>query len=234
MRFVCGRAATVHAVSAELVDALVATGVSRERIECFPVGIDLTAFPGRGRSRRPGPIRILCTRKQDRVYDNETLVAALGQLASSGRTFAATLVGDGPLLEQRADQIVSLGLESSVELTGALPLERVAELLRDADVYVSAATSDGTSSSLLEAMASGAFPVVASIRANHDWLEHGETALFFTAGDAQALATALGRAMDDPELRARAAARNRDRVERDGNQATTMAQLEALLGRAGA
>ena len=66
-----------------------------------------------------------------------------------------------------------------MELTGQLPLARVGELLREADVYVSAATSDGTSSSLLEAMASGAFPVVTSIRANRDWLEDGSTGLFF-------------------------------------------------------
>jgi L-malate glycosyltransferase len=232
MRFVCRRAVAVHAVSPELVDALVAVGVDRERIECFPVGVDLNAFPQRPQSRESGAPRILCTRKQDAVYGNETLVAALAELASSGRAFTATLVGDGPLLEERRAQVRNLGLESIVQLPGALPLPRIGELLREADVYVSAATSDGTSSSLLEAMASGAFPVVASIRANHDWLSEGETALFFPPGDPHALAAALARALGDPGLRAAAAAANRLRVEQDGNQARTMERLEALLGRA--
>ena len=234
MRLVCRRGAAVHAVSPELVDALVACGVPRDRIECFPVGVDLAAFPARALVGDSSVPHIVCTRKQDAVYGNETLVDALAHLATAGRSFSATLVGGGPLLEDRRAQVHALGLGPFVELTGALPLERVGELLREADVYVSAATSDGTSSSLLEAMASGAFPVVTSIRANHDWVEDGKTALLFPTGDAQALASALASALDDPALRASAAAANRARVERDGDQATTMRQLEALLRRAAA
>ena len=231
MRFVCRRARAVHAVSTELVDALADEGVPRALVECFPVGIDLDRFPARLVDGSPDPPRIVCTRRQDPVYSNETLVEALGQLVSAGRELRATLVGGGPLLEERSRQVRALGLESRVELTGQLPLPRVGELLREAAVYVSAATSDGTSSSLLEAMASGAFPVVASIRANREWLEDGSTGLFFEPRDARSLAAALERALDDHRLRAAAVAPNRARVERDGNHAVTMERLERILVR---
>jgi glycosyltransferase involved in cell wall biosynthesis len=63
--------------------------------------------------------------------------------------------------------------------------------LRAADVYVSASSSDGTSSSLLEAMASGLYPVVSDITANRPWVEHGKNGLLFAVGDAASLAEAL-------------------------------------------
>jgi glycosyltransferase involved in cell wall biosynthesis len=233
IRAVCRRASAVHAVSDELVEALVALGIPAGQIECFPVGIDLTRIPVRLRAHGANdPPRIICTRRQEEVYRNDTLVAALGVLSSRGVGFHATFVGGGPLLQQRRAQVRGLGLERQVRFVGQVDLYGVADLLRESDVYVSASTSDGTSSSLLEAMAAGAFPVVTAIRANEGWVDDRVTGLLFDVGDAHGLAHALERALGDAALREAAAAANRDRVERDGNQALTMPRLEALLRRA--
>jgi glycosyltransferase involved in cell wall biosynthesis len=234
MRAVCGRATLVHAVSEELVEALRTCGVPPDRIECFPVGIDLERFPARREGPPAGPPRIVCTRRQEPVYANDTVVEALGGLAARGIPFKATLVGGGPLLEERRAQVGELGLEDDVDLVGAVSLDRVGALLRESQVYVSASSSDGTSSSLLEALASGAFPVVSAIRANERWVTDGETGLLFTPGDSGALERALERALGDEPLRRAASAVNRDLVEREGNQAITMERLARLLERAAA
>jgi len=103
------------------------------------------------------------------------------------------------------------------------------DLLKTADVYVSAAASDGTSASLLEAMASGVFPVVARIPANVAWIEHGVSGLLFTPHDATDLADCLGRAAADTGLRRQAAELNRARVLRDGDLDVNTRRLERLL-----
>lgn len=52
----------------------------------------------------------------------------------------------------------------------------------NAKVYISIPTTDGTSISLLEAMAYGCIPIVSDIPANREWIEHGKNGLI-TSGD---------------------------------------------------
>ena len=225
---ICARAVRVHAVSGNLVDALVDRGVSRDKIECFPVGVDLGRFrlPG-DESGREG--HILGVRKHDAVYQNDVIVAALGLLRDRGRDVRGTLLGGGPLLEERRAQVSALGLEDRVSLPGHVEHEQIPEFLATAAIYVSASRSDGASASLLEAMASGSFPVVARIRANEDWIDPGRTGLLFDVGDPVSLADALEKALDDNALRREAAAANRARVVRDADHCEMMDRLDVLL-----
>jgi L-malate glycosyltransferase len=233
IRFVCGRATIVHAVSQEIVDALVACGVPAKKIVSFPMGVDVDSFMPRGNSRSaPGPVHIVCTRSQDSVYANDVVVQGLHWLRQRGHAFRCTLAGGGPLLEERQAQVRQLGLADVVTFTGQVTLETIRSLLASADIYVSASTSDGTSSSLLEAMASGVFPVVSRIRANEPWIRPGETGLFFEAGDASDLGRQLEIAMGDAPLRDLAAASNRALVQRGGNQRVSLERMLELVHRA--
>jgi L-malate glycosyltransferase len=229
MRFVCGRAMKVHSVSPEIEGALVADGVPAGRIETFPLGVDTAWFAPTEPPPAATPPHVVCTRRQEPVYDNETLVTALAQVRREGVAFRATLVGGGPQLDERRAQVESLGLEDTVAVVGELPRERLREVLREAHVYVSASTSDGTSSSLLEAMACGLFPVVTSIPANQDWVADGETGILFAAGDASSLAGALAQALADERLREGAREANRTRIVQDGNLEANMRRMEHLL-----
>jgi glycosyltransferase involved in cell wall biosynthesis len=233
VRFVCARATLVHAVSEELVDGLVALGVARERITCFPIGVDVAALRALRAARAGSGGRVVvCTRRHEPVYENHVLVDALAALRARGVGFRAVLAGGGRLLEARRAQVAEAGLADAVELPGQLPHTRVAELLAAGDVYVSASTSDGTSSSLLEALACGLVPVVTRIRANQDWVRDGQTGLLFAAGDAAGLSRALERALGDAALRERAARDNPLLAAERGDQRTNMARMLALLEQA--
>jgi glycosyltransferase involved in cell wall biosynthesis len=187
--------------------------------------------PAEGR-RADLPPRVVCTRHQESVYANETIVEALALLRADALDVRATLLGGGALLEERRAQIRELGLEDVVDLPGHQPPELVRRALQTASVYVSASTSDGASSSLLEAMACGLFPVVSAIPANLAWIEDGATGLLFEPGDTRGLAEALRRAALDADLRASAALRNRALVLREGNLTRNLSRMEALLERA--
>lgn len=232
LRFVCGRADAIHVVSSGLADALAAHGVPRSRVECFPIGVDVSSFaPAPDRSSVPD-VDVVCSRRQEPVYDNSTVVAALALVRRQRPALRAVLLGGGPLLDERRAQVRACGLDDAVVLAGAVEASKVRETLQRAKVYVSASRRDGASSSLLEAMAAGPFPVVSDIGANRDWIVDGTTGLLFEPGDPVDLARAILRALEDGRLRESARAANLARVERDASLGTNMRRMEMLLERA--
>jgi glycosyltransferase involved in cell wall biosynthesis len=227
VRGIVARSRLVHAVSEPLRDALVDLGVSREKIRVFPIGVDTERFP----LREPANTmpHIICTRRHAPVYNNQMIVEALARLRAAGHRFDATFVGGGYLLEERRAQVAALGLNDIVNFTGFVAHAEIREQFAGADIYVSASRSDGTSSSLMEALASGPFPVISDIPANRPWIDQGRSGLLFPVDDVAALTDALARALEDPELRAQARTLNRARVVAEADEATNMLALETTL-----
>jgi len=229
VRFVCRRCIMVHAVSTELQDELVRLGVPRSKLFCIPVGVDVRVFRPAADMPRPQATRLICTRRHEPIYDNITIVEALAMLKAAGRRFHCTFASEGISLEALKERASSLGLDDCLSFPGEVPHDRVPGLLREADIYITASLSDGTSSALLEALAGGLFPVVSRIAANLPWIEHGRTGLFFEPRQAAQLAEALARAIDDPELRRTAFELNRRRMEVEGDMSGNMARLAGVL-----
>jgi glycosyltransferase involved in cell wall biosynthesis len=228
-RFVARRADRLHASSPELVELLAAIGVPAQRFEVFPLGTDARLFTPREGPRPAGPTRIVCTRKHEPLYDNDTVVRALARLRERGFAFEARFVGTGSSLPRSQALARAVGVGDRVAFVGEVAADEVPEQLRWADVYVSAATSDGASSSLFEAMSCGLWPVVTDVRANRDWLVHRAHGFLFPIGDAAACAEGLAFAAANPAIAAAAAQRNRTLVARELDRETNLARLEALL-----
>jgi glycosyltransferase involved in cell wall biosynthesis len=71
-----------------------------------------------------------------------------------------------------------------------------------ADIYISASHSDGSSVSLLEAMACGLPALVSDIPGNREWVKPGGNGWWFADGDADRLASALAQAATSSDLAA--------------------------------
>lgn len=229
--WVCRRAAAVHVVSDEMVQAALDLGVPPERVSCIPVGIRLASFPRKPSMSRPAVPRILCTRRHEPIYDNDTIIDALIRLAASGMRFHATFAGPGPLTARYRERVNTNGLSDVVTVVGGVDAGEVRRLLGESDIFVSASRVDGTSSALLEALAVGLVPVVSDIAANRAWIDEGANGLLFPAGDSGALATALRRAANDDELIERARVNGRARVEEGGDLDRNLDRLTELLAR---
>jgi glycosyltransferase involved in cell wall biosynthesis len=80
------------------------------------------------------------------------------------------VVGDGPLRENLVQLQKSLEIKSNVIWLGRQPISEVGRWLREADFYVSFPETEGISSSLLEAMACGCYPVVTNLPGNREWI----------------------------------------------------------------
>ena len=126
-------------------------------------------------------------------------------------------------------------MESAVRLAGER--DDVGELLAAADLFVLSSRSEGLPLSILEAMAAG-LPVVASdVGGVPELVVDGETGLLVPPGDPHALAAAIDRLLDDPDLRRRLGAAGRLRVsEQFDLESTQRAHLDlyrTLLADAG-
>jgi glycosyltransferase involved in cell wall biosynthesis len=134
----------------------------------------------------------------------------------------------GPTREAIEALIDSLGLGDAIRIRFVSHAE-LPRIVASADVLVSAAQSDSTPASLLEAMESG-LPVVCGIAPSlEEWIQDGDGGALVPL-DEEELAEALLSVLADPELRARYGERNRREVLRLVGDPT--AQLEAVYSEA--
>jgi glycosyltransferase involved in cell wall biosynthesis len=169
--------------------------------------------------------RLLCTRKIAPVYDCTAIVDALRLLQQRGVPFSFRFAAGGPDEPALRECVTSAGLEEKVTFNGGYTQKELPELLRAHDIYVSASRWDGTSLSLLEAMAAGIYPVVSDIIANRAWLTEEGEAEFFEVGNARQLADGLERAIKNPARRKAAAETLGRRVREEGDRVTNMQRL---------
>ena len=220
----------VNAVSPDLADMAKSLGIDPEKIRTLTLGIDTEKF---ALSQRPQfdksrPLRLICTRRLESVFDHHTIIDALAALREKQVRFEMTFAGDGSLRGELTQHIEDAGLSDSVRFEGKLDNDDLPEVLGRQDVYLSASLWDGASLSLLEAMATGLFPIVSDIKANSTWLEHDVDGLLHKVGDPMDLAECIVKFYNDPQMAAEAAGRNREKVVKSADRATNMKRLEGI------
>ncbi len=226
LRRVFAGAAMVNVVSDGLGGLARGLGVSDERLLVATLGVDARMFDYREPRPACEPIRLVCTRMLDDVYDPWTVLRACEILRQRGVPFEMTFAAGGPRDEAVRRESRARGLQDTVRFLGGYRNEDLPAILHSSDLFLSASLWDGTSISLLEAMACGVVPVVSRIESNLAWLEDGRTALMFDRGDARGLASQIERAAGDAALRVRAARQNREVVEARADRRKNMLLLE--------
>jgi glycosyltransferase involved in cell wall biosynthesis len=186
------------------------------------------------------PFTILCVASLNEVKGHRYLVEAARHLKESGEDFLCRLVGDGPLRDRLAGQISEAGLEKEFVLHGALPRGEVARRMRRADaavlpsVMTSRGDREGIPVALMEAMATGLPAVASDISGIPELVEDGRTGLLVPPRESRALADALHRLMEDPELRRKFGQRGREKVREEFTITGSVERLLELWGGASA
>jgi len=220
----------VNTVSKDLEEMAVSLGIEPDKIETLTLGIDTDKFTliDRPERRPPRALRLVCTRRLEPVFDHPTILGALARLKDKGIDFEMTFVGDGSLLDTLKRRAGDVGLNGSVSFTGIVHNDDLPEILSQHDVYLSASLWDGTSLCLLEAMATGLFPIVSDIKANSALLKNNSDGLLHKVGDADDLARCIMRLYEHPQLAAGVARRNRQKVIESANRYKNMKRLETI------
>ncbi len=195
---------------------MVARGVPADRIFIVPNGVDPAAFrprPGdralRARYGLGDRFVIGYVSNLDHPREGqETLIEATALLAAAGRDVACLIVGEGRRREELQSIAAASDAADRVIFTGAVPHDEVAGMYALLDAFV-VPRRDERAARLVtplkpfEAMAMARPLVVADLPALTEVAPDGERSLVYPAEDATALAAAVERLMDDPDLAAR-------------------------------
>jgi glycosyltransferase involved in cell wall biosynthesis len=195
---------------ANQVEGVAITPFVAGRVEVAPDGLD---------------DRVLYVGRVTRQKGLGQLIRAVG--AVEGATLEVS--GEGWWKPAAEKLVARLGLESRVRFLGWLaPAELDAAYRRAAVVAVPSLWPEPFGMVGLEAMARGR-PVLATATGGiPEWLIDGETGLLTPPGDVRALARALERLLDDPDLRARMGAAGAEHVRRRFTATVHVARIEEV------
>jgi colanic acid/amylovoran biosynthesis glycosyltransferase len=187
-----------------------------ERMVVVHCGVDPAHWAVAHRNGASGAgLHVLCVGRLVPEKGHGILLDALSVLRGRGLEVRATVVGDGPeraALEARAR---ALRLGARVRFAGAVGQDRIGDLFAAADAFCLPSFAEGVPVVLMEAMATGLPVVTTQIMGVPELVRDGESGLLVAPGRPEAVADALARLAQAPDLRARMGAAARARVEDD-------------------
>ena len=179
------------------------------RARVIPNCIDTSRFQYRERAV-PRP-RLLSVRNLERHYRVDTTVNAFARVKERFADATLTIVGQGS--EERRLRALAQGIDG-VHFAGPVDPREMPQRYDAADIFVNSSVIDNQPVSILEAFAAG-LPVVSTSTGDiASMLRGGEAGLLVKQDDADAVADAVTRLLDEPALSLRVARRAREEAER--------------------
>lgn len=177
-------------------------GLDPARVTVIPNGIEVERIAFAPPRQKPVVVGIVGNLNRP-VKRIDLFIEAAGILHRDHPQARWEIVGDGPLRPELEGRARALGLGAALRFHGRVP--DAAGLVAGWDVGVLCSDSEGFSNALLEYMLAGAAVVATDVGGNREAIDHGNTGLLVPAGDAEALAAAIGALLADGALAGRLA-----------------------------
>lgn len=182
-------------------DQAVAYGMRPDRTIVFPWGVDLQHFSPlstlHGRSSEG--FTLFCNRSWEPRYGVDVLARAFVRVAQRRPEVGLILLGGGSQAAILRRIFEQGGVSERVTFAGQIPNRDLPRYYRMADLYISPSHVDGSSVSLMEALACGLPCLVSDIPANREWVQDGVNGWLFPDGNDALLAEKILQVMDDKE-----------------------------------
>lgn len=233
--------ATRHATlntgdSQELLDKLRGYGCRQDQLALVQWGVDTDLF-------HPGPLNmdfaknlglpvgrpiVLGPRILQSLYNIETIVKAFIRLAARRPEpiLVISRYGADPAYEAVVKSLIA-PIKDRVFFISAIPYPSMPELYRLANIVISVPSSDSTSVTLLESMASGNSIIATNLPSTKEWITDGRNGFLVPPGDVDRLVEAMVQALDlSPEARQKLAQVNRETVRLKASEDAEMNSME--------
>ena len=125
------------------------------------------------------------------IHSNTKIIDALTILSDKEFIENAIFIGDGPELQQGISSYQHSESRIPTEFRGFVSSHALILAMAESNVYVSSSRSDGSSVSLMEAMAAGLIPCVTDHESNLRIISDGVNGFVYKNQDAKALADTL-------------------------------------------
>lgn len=228
-RYTLKRAAFFTSDATVSMEKAIAFGMNPEKMVIFPWGVDVEHFhPKTGRRpktadrksrstvRRPRSVTLFCSRTWETIYGVDVLAKAFVKVAREDPNVDLILLGGGSQGNHIRQILMNGGVIDRVHFGGQVGQRDLPRWYHMADVYISPSHVDGTSVTLLEALASGLPCLVSDIPGNLPWVEEGVNGWLFRDGS-----------VDDLAEKIRLALKSRRSFKRIGVAARQLAEQKA-------
>ena len=126
--------------------------------------------------------------------------------------------------------IDELKIGHGVELLHPLSHLQMGDVFRRAQIVASPSIHDGTPNSLLEGIACGCLPVAGDLESIREWIIPDENGLLFDSNDPHSIANALVTAIENKNLRDKAAGLNQKMITARAEYVRNMQRAEEFYG----
>jgi len=208
-RRVFGRADAIVTPSAFLTTS---AGVYGRAPRIIPNVLDVPAYPFRARERVR--VRLFWMRSFHQIYNPMMALRVLACVRSVCPDATLVMAGQDKGLERSVRQEAGrLGLDGAVRFVGFLnPAGKIREG-EAADIFINTSSVDNLPGAVLEACAMGLPVVSTAVGGIRCLLNEAETGLLVPNDDCDAMASAILRLIDDPQLTARLSSNGRRLAE---------------------
>ena len=234
------RKADVVVVDSEVQkEAVMELGCDPQKIVKFP-WVNLNGFR-RNESQRAeirrkcgwtdDDVVVISLRNHKPIYGVGYLMNAIPHIVKKNNDVKFLILGEGPLTEIfkiKVDKFIKSG---HVKFIGVVPHEKVAGYLSAADIYVSTSFSDGTSASLLEAIACSLAPVVTEIKGNKEWIKEGMNGFLVSVANSESLAERILLLTSDHKLRTKLQKKAEETVRTIVNWHESIEELTKIINK---
>lgn len=218
LRFLQGRSSAVLTNAKAIRDGL----IEKDRLPGKKVcviynGVDIDGFRNVKSNREwlfPGSsarkLVVLVGNMNSDVKGHPLLIGAASEVLKSHPEVQVLLVGDGPKRRDYEAMVEAAGLQGNVLFLGRR--SDVPEILVSSDIAVLPSLAEGLPNAVLEYLASGLPVVATALGGNLEVVQDGVAGLLIPPNDANALARALMRLLDDPAFAATLARSGQEHV----------------------
>jgi glycosyltransferase involved in cell wall biosynthesis len=177
-------------------DRAIAYGMNPVRTVVFPWGVDLKHFNSlHSRINRKTsvvenrkPFVLFCNRSWEPRYGVDVLAKAFVKVAKERKDVSLLLLGGGSQTNIIQQILMNGGVLDRVQFGGQVSQRDLPRWYHMAGLYISPSHVDGSSVSLMEALACGLPVLVSDIPANREWVSEGVNGWLFPDGNADILA----------------------------------------------
>jgi colanic acid/amylovoran biosynthesis glycosyltransferase len=171
------------------------------KLEVTSLGVDPDRFQPRPFRPSPAPFEVICVGQLAPVKGLHLLIAAIAALVKEGRHIRLRFAGDGSEISALRQDVQNRGLSERVSFEGSVNQDKLLDLYRESDALAMSSFAEGLPVVLMEAMAMEIPCVAPWVNGIPEIITHETDGLLVPPGDPEALASAIGRLMDDAELR---------------------------------
>lgn len=134
---------------------------------------------------------VYSNRLHNDLYNIDSIIEGFAEFHTNHNDWKLVIAGRGNNTEALKKLAAESLPDNAFDFVGFVDYDTNMSFYQKSKIYVTIPSSDGTSVSLLEAMACGTIPVVSDLPANHEWITNTENGVILTSSVVNALNEAV-------------------------------------------